>query len=154
MGEDGCQSVTGETRVVRWLIGPASPIWLVLAPALGAVAIIMGGAGSREEHDSLFPVLVGSYQHGSVMVIVLIAGVGWLLGRVSTWHPVLLGSLVIVVIPVIAAIEISGGIGSHNIWPIEMVMYGVSATVPILAAYFGRLRRQPTSPKQPGVNSP
>jgi hypothetical protein len=124
---------------------------LILFMAIGAVAgissviapyvLLHGFTG--EYQSPLFPLLRNAWEKLEVVTTgVLLTCAGAALGFMRPRHWLILGASTASLFPVAAALEIVKDPGSHNLWPIEFVLYIVLVAGPaILGALLGSMIR-------------
>ncbi len=123
---------------------------LILFMALGAVAGIFSVIapyvllhGFTGEYQSpLFPLLRNAWEKLGVVTPVLLVGAGVGLGFMCPKHWLILGASTAFLFPLAAVLEIAKDPRSHNLWPIEFVLYLVLVAGPaILGALVGSMIR-------------
>jgi hypothetical protein len=100
---------------------------LVAAPLLGLLAMVLPVLIKRPKHwydAPLFPLVRNAVEHVGVWQIALLFLAGLVLGTVSRWRAMLLGGAVVLLLPLLAIAEIFADPKSHNLWPLEFVVYG------------------------------
>lgn len=122
-------------------------LFLVAAPAIGIAAIVVAGLGMPTYEAPLFPALRRGIEGFNPLTALLRAAVGFALGKYTRWSPWLLAPAILTLLPVLAILEMLADSTSHNIWPIEFVLYGVIAAFPLVGALFAR-RRKHNSPSR------
>jgi hypothetical protein len=129
----------------------------MLAPLLGVGAIVVGGIGMLPYDAPLFPPLRRGIEGMNGVSLFLLLAVGFALGRLSIWNPVLLGLATIVPLPIIAVLDMMVDPTSHNLWPLEFFLYGVLAVIPVVGAFIGwgvRKLRKPPAPAEAPETEP
>lgn len=87
----------------------------------------------------LFPLLRNSWEKLQLIpTIILLLGVGGVLGFIRPMNWLVLGASTVILFPLAAILEMLVDSGSHNLWPIEFVLYGIFIAGPALVgAFFG-----------------
>jgi hypothetical protein len=101
---------------------------LLFAPVLGVCAMIAPVLVHRPQHwyeAPLFPVVRNAVEHVGLPALGFLVVVGLLLGAVSQLQPLKLGAAAILFLPLAAIAEIVADPTSHNLWPLEFVIYGL-----------------------------
>ena len=118
-------------------LGAVAGIFSVIAPYV----VLHGFTG--EYQSPLFPLLRNAWEKLEVVTTsVLLVCAGAALGFMRPKHWLMLGASTVFLFPVAAILEIAKAPGSHNLWPIEFVLYFVLVAGPaILGALVGSMIR-------------
>jgi hypothetical protein len=99
----------------------------------------------------LFPIVREAVEHTRLSSFIALATVGLLAGLFARTHWALLGIATVALFPVCTIAELIADSTSHNLFPMEFVMYAAFSIPAIVAAGLGRLpraiiraRREPT----------
>jgi hypothetical protein len=131
--------------------------FLMLAPLFGMGAIIVGGVGGMREDAGLFPAFTQGIEALNIVTLLLLLAIGFALGRLSLWNPVMLGLATVAPLPFIAMLEIKLDPTSHNLWPFEVILYSLLAVIPVVGAFIGwgvRKLRKPPAPAEAPETEP
>jgi hypothetical protein len=90
----------------------------------------------------LFPIVREAVEHLRPASFIAIAIVGFFAGLLARTHWPLLGLATVAMLPVCMAAELFVDPTSHNLFPIELVMYAAFSIPAILTAALGRLARK------------
>ncbi|HWL94554.1 MAG TPA: hypothetical protein VNT79_13610, partial [Phycisphaerae bacterium] len=94
-------------------------------------------------HDApLFPLVRTAIEGLSALAFVFLFISGLILGALCPKHPVRLGLCTMAAFPLLAFAEMVTDSTSHNLWPIEFVMYGVMSLAAVCGAYIARSARR------------
>jgi hypothetical protein len=116
-------------------------IFLAIAPILGLASFILPVVLTERikiwnsDYSILKKVVGPDGFTGFTALCLIISGIT--LGFLNPKRPWLWGLLTMSLFPVIAIIEMSGNPYSHNIWPIEFVMYAILSFPAIIGAFIG-----------------
>jgi hypothetical protein len=117
---------------------------LPLASVVGLLAFVLPVFFLRPpKYDSpLFPLVRTGIEGASELTYALLflGAVG--LGAAFKVSPMLLGMFCMVGFPVLAIAEMAYDPTSHNLWPIEFLVYGVTSLVSIAGAFAGETVRE------------
>ena len=83
----------------------------------------------------LFPLLRAGVEEYSKLTALFLFLIGALLGAISPIHFCLLGFSTIALMPIAANLEMMADPTSHNLWPLEFVMYAVEALPAVAGAF-------------------
>lgn len=113
---------------------------IVFAAALGLVAVILP-VFLHHVHlrpAPLFPVVATGIKKLSSLTLVLLFASGFLVGLVGRGHPLLLGACTMALFPILAFAEMLSDHTSHNLFPIEFILYAVISLAAVAGAFLGR----------------
>ena len=128
-------------RVLALLIAAATAgLASVLVPYIASSGYV---AAFPAEH---LPVLASAWEELQLTSLVLLAVAGGILGFLSPKHWLLVGPAAAMPFPIVAIMEMRADPTSHNLWPIEFVLYVVFIAGPALggAAIGASIRRKTT----------
>ena len=115
---------------------------LICLAAVAGIACVIVPYGAVHGLDGsypapLFPVLKNSWEALQLIpTIILLFGVGSALGFIRPTNWLILGSSTVLLFPLAAILEMAVDSGSHNLWPIEFVLYGILIAGPALVGAF------------------
>ena len=117
-----------------WTAGPVAAI-------LGLVAVALGGLQYHrlQTGDGLFSLVSHGVDGLAPLSLVLLMASGFAVGNV--WpgsRPLAIGLWTIAALPLVALAEMVSDPTSHNLWPFELVIYGLMAAPGFVGAYFAR----------------
>lgn len=126
-----------------------SPLRIILesiaiaAVGMGAFVLpLVIAPPSRIYPAPLFPLRRTSIEVVRPSSFLMIAAVGFLAGLLCRIPAILIGAACMALFPLAAFAEIAADKTSHNLIPIEIIMYGVFSIVPLIGGLLGRgLRR-------------
>lgn len=112
----------------------------VCAAVLGLAAVILPvWLLSLPPHTApLFPLVRTGIEGLSFLTFIFLFGSGLLLGFFGKGQPVLLGIATIGLLPLLAIAEMVVSPTSHNLWPLEFMMYGFISLSAVVGACIGR----------------
>jgi hypothetical protein len=118
-------------------LGAVAGIFSVIAPYV----LLHGFTG--EYQSPLFPLLRNAWEELEVVpTVVLLVGAGVGLGFMCPKHWLILGASTAFLFPLAAVLEMAKDPRSHNLWPLEFVLYIVVVAGPaILGALVGSMIR-------------
>ena len=99
---------------------------LVLAPFLGFLAMVLPVLLWRPSHraiESVNALVRAAVKHVGPWQFVLLLFTGAFLGAISTRRALVLGAAAMLLFPVLAVAEMISDPTSHNLWPLEFMMY-------------------------------
>jgi len=105
---------------------------------LGAVNLPVWLLSLRPYTAPLFPLLRTGVEGLSFLTFIFLFVSGLLLGLFARGHPFLLGIATMGLFPLLAIAEIVVSPTSHNLWPLEFMIYGFVSLSAVLGVYFGR----------------
>jgi hypothetical protein len=114
------------------------PLLITLAAIAGIASVIVPyvaihGFGGHYS-SPLFPLLRNAWELLELIpTLVLLLIVGGILGFIRPKNWLVLGSSTVLLFPLAAVLEMAVDPGSHNLWPIEFLLYVVLVAVPALA---------------------
>jgi hypothetical protein len=118
---------------------------LLTLPFAGVCSFMFGGLFAADyvhSDPSLFPSLRRGIESSNLVSIACLALIGWLAGRFSAVPALAIGLVTLCLLPVVSSLEMRLSLGSHNVWPLEWLAYGVCAFIPTAGAAFGRWKRR------------
>jgi len=130
------------------------PVLIVLAAIGGIVSVLIpylvvyGYAGPHKYSAPLFPLLRNAWEAlNPIFSGLLLVGIGSGLAFVKPKHWLVLGGSTMLLFPLAAILEMNKDPGSHNLWPIEFLLYIVFVSGPgVLGALLGsRFRNAQTT---------
>lgn len=138
--------VTGVIMRVRaqWV---EKGIVLGAAAVLGVVAIVTPVAlePTMQVYDApLFPLLRSAVEGLGFASILFLLVLGFLLGLIDKVPPILLGPATLALFPLAAVAEVLVDPTSHNLFPIECMLYVVLSIPATIGAFLGRWFRRET----------
>jgi hypothetical protein len=122
--------------------------WLVLtlaiASLLGLLAIVapVWILDLRRFTAPLFPLVRSGVEGMSLLTLVFLFCAGFLVGCFGVGHPLLLGMATVALLPILAIAEMSVSSTTHNLWPLEFIMYGVISLCAVAGAFAGRFAKR------------
>jgi hypothetical protein len=122
-------------------------VWLVFtfaaASLLGLVAVLapVWVLDLRRYAAPLFPLLRSGVEGMSLLTLVFLFCAGFLVGCFGVGHPFLLGIATVALLPILAIAEMSVSSTTHNLWPLEFIIYGVISLCAVAGAFIGRFAR-------------
>src|SRR5947208_16696974 len=114
--------------------------WLVFtfaaATLLGLLAIVapVWILDLRRYSAPLFPLIRSGVEGMSPLTLVFLFCAGFLVGCFGVGHPLLLGIATVALLPILAIAEMSASSPTHNLWPLEFVIYDLNSTSPVACA--------------------
>ena len=126
-------------------LAPVNIAVLLTLPFAGVCAFMFGGLFAADyvsSDPSLFPSLRRGIESSNLVSIACLALIGWLAGRFSTVPALAIGPVTLCLLPVVSSLEMRLNFGSHNVWPLEWLAYGVCAIIQTAGAAFGRWQRR------------
>ena len=121
--------------ITRYVIALLTAIGLGLASVFLAVVILE----IPPNRESMFPFLLAEF---SWLTLILLFASGIVLGVNFAIHPLMLGFATMAAFPALAFVDMAQNPYSHNLWPIEFVMYGLVSLLAVGGAYAGRALQQ------------
>src|SRR6266478_5815882 len=97
-----------------------------VAALLGLLAIVapVWILDLRRYTAPLFPLIRSGVEELSLLTLVFLFCAGFLVGCFGVGHPLLLGIATVALLPVAAIAEMSVSSITHNLWPLEFLIYG------------------------------
>ena len=89
----------------------------------------------------LFPLIRSGVEGMSLLTLVLLFCAGFLVGCFGMGHPLLLGIATVALLPVAAFAEMIISSTSHNLWPLEFIIYGLISLCAVAGAFAGRFAK-------------
>ena len=105
---------------------------------LGAVILPVWLLSLRPYAAPLFPLVRTGIEGLSFLTFIFLFVSGLLLGLFGRGHPFLLGIATMGLFPLLAIAEMVVSPTSHNIWPLEFMMYGFLSLSAAVGACIGR----------------
>ena len=121
-------------RIV-FAIGAALGIISIIVPPLCIVDV-------KVYESPLFPMVRTGIEGMSLWTLLFLFSSGIFLGVIYPKREILLGISTMSLFPVLAFLEMGKDPYSHNIWPIEFVIYGFTTIPGIIGAYAGAFIRK------------
>lgn len=120
----------------------------IAAAALGVLSVVAPVfiLSRREYAAPLFPWVRSGIEGFSLLSAVLLFSSGVLLGFRTSKHPVIFGMCTMAAFPLLALAEMVADSKSHNLWPLEFLIYGVISLVAVAGAYVGKHMRSQFHP--------
>jgi hypothetical protein len=121
--------------------------WLVFtlatASLLGLLAIVapVWILDLRRYTAPLFPLIRSGVEGMSLLTLVFLFCAGFLVGCFGVGHPLLLGMATVALLPILAIAEMSVSSTTHNLWPLEFIIYGVISLCAVAGAFAGRFAK-------------
>jgi hypothetical protein len=118
--------------------------WLVftfaVAALLGLLAIVapVWILDLRRYSAPLFPLIRSGVEGMSLLTLVFLFCAGFLTGCFGVGHPLLLGIATVALLPILAIAEMSVLSTTHNLWPLEFIIYSVISLCAVAGAFTGR----------------
>ena len=125
------------SRIPKLLSALAAPLL-----GLGSVLLPVWILEKKILDAPLFPLIRTGVDAISTLSLLLLFGSGILLGLLGRANPVLSGLLTMALFPFFALAEVFADPTSHNLWPIEFLLYGLISLVAVLGACIGRFLQQ------------
>jgi hypothetical protein len=122
--------------------------WLVFtlatASLLGLLAIVapVWILDLRRYTAPLFPLIRSGVEGMSLLTLVFLFCAGFLVGCFGVGHPLLLGMATVALLPILAIAEMSVSSTTHNLWPLEFIIYGVICLCAVAGAFTGRFAKR------------
>ena len=122
-------------------LSPTALLSFVCAAFLGVSAVILPVwlLSLRRYTAPLFPLVRSGIEGISLLTLVFLFVSGLLLGFFGRGHPFLLGIATMALLPLLAIAEMVVEPTSHNVWPLEFMMYGFVSFSAVFGACIGRL---------------
>lgn len=101
-------------------------VGLLVAPVLGLLSLLLPiliQPPARHREAPLFPLLSDAVEGVGWPALLLLFTSGCLLGAISTTRAMVLGAATIAPLPIAALLEMVKDSTSHNLFPLEFVMY-------------------------------
>lgn len=131
-------------------------IVFILGAVLGLISIIIPPlwiVDVKVDQSPVFPMVWTGIEGMSLWTLFFLFSSGIFLGVIYPKRKILLGMSTMSLLPILAFIEMSVVPNSHNIWPIEFVIYGFCTIPGIVGAYIGAFIRKKTLKRKVNVNS-
>jgi hypothetical protein len=125
-----------------------SPKFLIvfaIGAALGIISVIIPPiwiVNVKAYESPLFPMLATGIEGMSGWSYLFLLLSGMILGAIYPKHELLWGISTMSLFPILAFMEMMKDPYSHNIWPIEFVIYGFTTIPGIVGAYIGAFIRK------------
>ena len=115
----------------------------IAAASLGLASIIAPVfiLGVRRYEAPLFPAVRSGIEGLSSLSALLLLVSGLFLGSLVPKRPLLVGVCTMSAFPLMALAEMIVAPASHNMWPLEILIYGVLTVPAIVGAFAGRFAR-------------
>src|SRR5712691_9719086 len=116
---------------------------LAVAALLGLLAIVapVWILDLRHYTAPLFPLIRSGVEGMSLLTLVLLFCAGFLVGCFGIGHPLLLGTATVALLPLAAFAEMIVSSTSHNLWPLEFIIYGLISLCAVVGAFAGRFAK-------------
>jgi hypothetical protein len=110
------------------------------ASLLGLLAIVapVWILDMRRYTAPLFPLIRSGVEGMSLLTLVFLFCAGFLVGCFGVGHPLLLGVATVALLPILAIAEMCVSSTTHNLWPLEFIIYGVISLCGVAGAFTGR----------------
>jgi hypothetical protein len=118
--------------------------WVVftfgVASLLGLLAVVapVWILDLRHYTAPLFPLIRSGVEGMSLLTLVFLFCTGLLVGCFGMGHPLLLGIGTIALLPILAVVEMCVSSTTHNLWPLEFMIYGLIRLCTVAGAFAGR----------------
>jgi hypothetical protein len=118
-------------------------VWCLAAAVGGMLCIILPpylipGGIQTVYTESLFPAFATAWENLTILpTLGCFFGLGFLLGLAHPSRWLLLGCATIAAPPILAICEMIVSPTSHNLWPLEFLLYGVVNSPSLLGAFLG-----------------
>ncbi len=119
-------------------------VWCLAAAVGGMLCIILppylipGGIKTVYDTETLFPIFATAWENLAFLpALGCFLGLGFLLGLAHPSRWLLLGCATIAAPPILAIFEMNVFSTSHNLWPLEFLLYGVVNSPSLLGAFLG-----------------
>ena len=90
----------------------------------------------------LFPLIRSGVEGMSLLTLVFLFCAGFLVGCFGVGHPLLLGIATVALLPILAIAEMSVSSTTHNLWPLEFIIYGAISLCAVAGAFAGRFAKR------------
>ena len=90
----------------------------------------------------LFPLIRSGVEGMSLLTLVFLFCAGFLVGCFGVGHPILIGIATVALLPILAIAEISISSTTHNLWPLEFIIYGAISLCAVAGAFAGRFAKR------------
>jgi hypothetical protein len=129
------------------------PILIVFAigSVLGLISIIIPPlwiVDVKVYESPLFPMIRTGIEGMSRWTFLFLFLSGMFLGVIYPKHELLWGISTMSLFPILAFMEMAAEPNSHNLWPIEFVIYGFTTIPGIIGAYTGAFTRRKLIPSR------
>jgi len=113
---------------------------LAAASLLGLLAIVapVWIHDLRRYTAPLFPLIRSGVEGMSLLTLVFLFCTGFLVGCFGVGHPLLLGIATVALLPILAIAEMCVSPTTHNLWPLEFMIYGLISLCAVAGAFAGR----------------
>ena len=120
----------------------------IAAAALGLVSVIAPVfiLSRREYAAPLFPWVRSGIEGFSFLSAVLLFSSGVLIGLWTSKRPFIFALCTMAAFPLLAVVEMVADSKSHNLWPLEFLIYAVISLVAVAGAYVGKSMRSQFHP--------
>src|SRR6476620_8943193 len=92
----------------------------------------------RRYSAPLFPLIRSGVEGMSLLTLVFLFCAGLIVGCFGVGHPLLVGIATVSLLPILAIAEMSVSQTTHNLWPLEFMIYALISLCPIAGAFTGR----------------
>ncbi len=90
----------------------------------------------------LFPLIRSGVEGMSLLTLVFLFCAGFLVGCFGVGHPILIGIATVALLPILAIAEMSISSTTHNLWPLEFIIYGAINLCAVAGAFAGRFAKR------------
>ncbi len=90
----------------------------------------------------LFPLIRSGVEGMSLLTLVFLFCAGFLVGCFGVGHPILIGIATVALLPILAIAEMSISSTTHNLWPLEFIIYGAISLCAVAGAFAGRFAKR------------
>jgi len=90
----------------------------------------------------LFPLIRSGVEGMSLLTLVFLFCAGFLVGCFGVGHPMLIGIATVALLPILAIAEMSISSTTHNLWPLEFIIYGAISLCAVAGAFAGRFAKR------------
>jgi len=90
----------------------------------------------------LFPLIRSGVEGMSLLTLVFLFCAGFLVGCFGVGHPILIGIATVALLPILAIAEMSISPTTHNLWPLEFIIYGGISLCAVAGALAGRFAKR------------
>ena len=87
----------------------------------------------------LFPLIRSGVEGMSLLTLVFLFCAGFLVGCFGVGHPMLIGIATVALLPILAIAEMSISSTTHNLWPLEFIIYGAISLCAVAGRFAKRL---------------
>jgi len=90
----------------------------------------------------LFPLIRSGVEGISLLTLVFLFCAGFLVRCFGVGHPILIGIATVALLPILAIAEMSISSTTHNLWPLEFIIYGAISLCAVAGAFAGRFAKR------------